>query len=367
MGRTAARGEMIAPTPASANRSSQPKQAAAGEEPARITRFLISRFRNFNGLSTATMTARPPSAGKRVRFNVQTKDARPRLSYPAKFLGGARNFLHTRSRLTRLPQLNASDPLVGRRLGGRVEIRAPLGAGGMGKVYRGWHLASSTQVAVKVIAPRGDQPALAKRLNVEVVAARRLRHPNVVQVLEAGVDPTDNLLFVVMEYVEGKDLGFLLRDGKRLPVPRACAILREVLFALEEAHGLNVLHRDIKPGNIMLTRSREPDGTYRDQVKVVDFGLAKISGELTSLTETGFVAGTPGFMAPEQAMGEELDGRADVYACGATLYRILSGQMPFKGEKLAAVLRAMMEDPPPVAGLPPELDRVLRWSLARDR
>jgi len=237
----------------------------------------------------------------------------------------------------------------------------------MGKVYRGWHLASSTQVAVKVIAPRGDQPALAKRLNVEVVAARRLRHPNVVQVLEAGVDPTDNLLFVVMEYVEGKDLGFLLRDGKRLPVPRACAILREVLFALEEAHGLNVLHRDIKPGNIMLTRSREPDGTYRDQVKVVDFGLAKISGELTSLTETGFVAGTPGFMAPEQAMGEELDGRADVYACGATLYRILSGQMPFKGEKLAAVLRAMMEDPPPVAGLPPELDRVLRWSLARDR
>jgi len=280
---------------------------------------------------------------------------------------GASNFLRSRSKLAPLPQLNANDPLIGRRLGGRVEIRAPLGAGGMGKVYRGWHLASNAQVAVKVIAPRGDQPALARRLNVEVVAARRLKHPNVVQVLEAGVDPTDNLLFVVMEYVEGKDLASLLRDGKRLPIPRACAILREVLSALEEAHGLNVLHRDIKPGNIMLTRSREPDGGYRDQVKVVDFGLAKLSGELTSLTETGFVAGTPGFMAPEQALGEALDGRADVYACGVTLYRMLSGQMPFQGEKLAAVLRAMKEDPPPITGLPPELDRVLRWSLARER
>lgn len=258
------------------------------------------------------------------------------------------------------------DALLGRTLGGRIELTARIGAGGMGRVYKGWHKTLAQVVAVKVINPAANQSEYGKRLAMELMAIRRLDHPNIVKVLESGTDAIDGFLYVAMEFVDGRDLGTLIENGKALPVGRACSLIREALSGLESAHAQNVLHRDIKPGNLMLTRRKNADGQWADHLKVVDFGLAKVGGA-TSLTETGFVAGTPGFMSPEQAMGDELDPRTDIYACGVTLYRLLAGRMPFKGERLAAVLQAMQRDPLPIEGLDVDLWRVISRAIARDR
>ncbi len=263
------------------------------------------------------------------------------------------------------------DPLLGRKfVSGQVEIQAPLGAGGMGQVYRGWHHGLKVPVAVKVMLPHPMQHELLKRLRFEAASLRRLNHPNAVKLLESGVDPVDGLFFMVMELIDGRDLARLVAGGKRLDVPRACGVMVQALAALQAAHALNLLHRDIKPGNIMLTRVRDPASpdVFVDQVKVVDFGLAKQTGsDATQLTNSGLAPGTPGFMAPEQALGEPLDARADVYACGVTLYRLLAGAMPFSGEPTAMVQKAMFQEPPLLDAVPPELARVIRWAMAKDR
>ncbi|MBL8914341.1 MAG: serine/threonine protein kinase [Archangium sp.] len=262
--------------------------------------------------------------------------------------------------------MSTADALLGRILGGRIELTARIGAGGMGRVYKGWHKTQQQVVAVKVINPGANQSDYAKRLAMELMAIRRVDHPNVVKVFESGTDAIDGFLYVAMEFVDGRDLGTLIEGGKALVVGRSCSLVREALAGLASAHEQNVLHRDIKPGNLMLTRRKSADGTWADHLKVVDFGLAKVGGA-TSLTETGFVAGTPGYMSPEQAMGEELDARTDIYACGVTLYRLLAGRMPFKGERLAAVLQAMQRDPLPIDGLDANLWRVVSKAIARDR
>ncbi len=256
------------------------------------------------------------------------------------------------------------DPLLGRKLSaGRIEIIAPRGAGGMGQVYRGFHRELNVPVAIKVLPPRNAEPELAKRLRFEATALRMLDHPNAVKLYESGFEP-DGLFFMAMEFIEGRDLAHLTSGGRRLDVRRACTVMSEALQALEAAHALRILHRDIKPGNIMLTRVRGQSGVFIDQVKVVDFGLAKLTaGDATQLTASGFTMGTPGFMSPEQAMGDPLDARTDVYACGATLYRLLSGSMAFKGEQVAALMQAMKSAPPAISGVPTELNRVVRWAM----
>ena len=258
----------------------------------------------------------------------------------------------------------SNDPFLGRKLGGRVELRARVGAGGMGAVYKGWHLTLNQQVAVKLLTPSPGFPLLAKRLAAEIAAARRISHPNVVKVIESGADALDGTPYVVMEYVEGRDLERLLAEAKLLPVGRACSIACAVLEGIAAAHALKVLHRDLKPANIMLTRARHDDGTYGDKVKLIDLGLAKLT-DGTALTDTGFVAGTPGYMSPEQAMGEPLDGRSDLYSVGVTLYRMLAGRMPFKGDRWVAIVQAMQVDPQPIEGLPEGLFQVLLRALAR--
>lgn len=261
----------------------------------------------------------------------------------------------------------SSDPLLGRRLGGKVEITSPLGAGGMGRVYRGFDDEQGCVVAVKVLGLDGPQRSAAlKRLHVEVMAARSIQHPNVVKVFRVGVDNLDGLVYVVMELVEGKDLSAVVGKGRRLPYQRACRIMVEVASALEAAHAVNVLHRDVKPGNIMLTRTRAGEG-YVDSVKLVDFGLAKFTlSDQPSLTGTGMVLGTPGYMPPEQMFGETLDARADVYACGVTLYRLISGDLPYKGREVAALLRSMQLPPPALQRVPAELDAVVRRAMAAE-
>jgi len=257
---------------------------------------------------------------------------------------------------------DANDPLIGRRLG-VVELVSPLGAGGMGRVYRGWHHGLGLPVAVKVVETQA-QRELVKRLNVEVQAAKKLQHPNMVRVLDSGEDREHRLVYVVMEFVEGKDLAHVIAGGRKLDIKRSCAVMIEVLAALSAAHALKILHRDIKPANIMLTRQRDDAGQFIDRIKVVDFGLAKLPIEdLTPLTRSGFALGTPGFMSPEQALGEVLDARADVYACGVTLYRILAGAMPFRTQQLAA----MFEPPPPIARIAEELQSIVRWAMAAKR
>lgn len=264
--------------------------------------------------------------------------------------------------------LTTLDALIGRKLGGRVEVQAALGAGGMGRVYRGWHHELGLPVAVKVLSVGGQLRSDAvKRLQVEVAAARSIQHPNVVRVYEAATDLRDGLVYVVMEFVDGKDLASLLTTRRRLDWQRACRIMLDVSAALDAAHQANVLHRDVKPANIMLTRVRQ-GGTYVDSIKLVDFGLAKLTaGENTSLTGTGMTLGTPGFMAPEQLLGEELDGRADVFSCGVTLYRLISGELPWPGRELGVLLRAMARPPPRLEGVPEGLEQAIFRALAPDR
>jgi len=260
------------------------------------------------------------------------------------------------------------DPLIGRRLrGGDLELLSPLGAGGMGRVYRGFSQANRRPVAVKVLGLAAQSPAALARLRREVSATQRIVHPNVVRIEELGVEPNDGLVFVVMELVEGVDVGRLIDERGPLPFPRACRIVLEVARALEAAHAAGVLHRDVKPGNVMLTRAATPSGVA-DGVKLVDFGLAKLAEpEATALTATGSTLGTMGFMPLEQLLGEELDVRADVFSVAATLYAMLTARIPYPPRELGALLRAMRLPPPSVPSVPPGLDALLQRTLSPDR
>lgn len=267
--------------------------------------------------------------------------------------------------------MNYGDPFIGRTLkGGDLELQGALGAGGMGRVYRGWSKRSNEPVAVKVIGLAAASHSGLARLRREVEATQRISHPNVVRIEELGVEQSDQLVFVVMELIEGLDVWKLVKSRGPLPFPRACRIARDVCLALDAAHSVGVLHRDVKPSNIMLTRSFSDRGAT-DLVKLVDFGLARIDGsDVTQLTETGTTMGTPGFMPIEQLMGEKLDVRADVFGVGASLYALLTGTPPYRAKELGALLRLMSALPARITTIPRGLDELLRHSLApesRDR
>jgi len=270
------------------------------------------------------------------------------------------------------------DPLLSRVIAGKMELRAVLGAGAMGVVYRAHHLALDKQVAIKVLRSEGkSDPTRARRFKAEARAASRLDHPNSVHVLDFGEDGPDGLLYLAMEFLEGEDLQNLLKRERVLAPERAARILTQVLGALAAAHDSGVIHRDMKPGNVMLLRRTDDDGRTEDFVKVCDFGLAKILDGLDDasgapLTKQGAIFGTPAYMAPEQARGEPLDGRADVYACGVILYKMLTGEAPFNADSAWGVLMKHLNEPvPPMAqwvpDVPPELVRITERALAKDR
>src|SRR5712691_4732569 len=231
---------------------------------------------------------------------------------------------------------------VGEKLG-PYEMLAPIGAGGMGEVYRAHDTRLRRDVAIKVSAER-----FSERFEKEARAIASLNHPNVCTLHDVGPN------YLVMELVEGQTLAERIKQGA-IPLDEALAIAKQIVAALEAAHEKGITHRDLKPGNIIL----KPDGT----VKVLDFGLAKMGGTPTAqsehsptvtigATQAGVILGTAGYMAPEQARGEAVDRRADIWAFGAVLYEMLTGKQPFAGKTVSDVLAAALKEPPDLERVP---------------
>jgi len=257
-------------------------------------------------------------------------------------------------------------------LKGQYKVDTLIGVGGMGAVYRAEHHLTNQNVAVKVLWQDLSQtPAEVKRFTREARAASVLAHPNSVRVFDFGTDEETGAIYIVMEFLNGQKLSDVLRDEPVLDPGRAVHIAAQVCKALEEAHGKGLIHRDLKPDNIFL---QEVAGE-RDFVKVLDFGLAKfVSGtfERDNLTKTGYVVGSPEYMAPEQAIGSEVGPSADIYSVGVMLYEVLTGDLPFDAETTAQVLRKhIMEQPAPMEGqvdddVPDALVEVVMRCLSKD-
>jgi serine/threonine protein kinase len=238
----------------------------------------------------------------------------------------------------------AEDPFVNRTLPGGYVILDLVGIGGMGRVYRAEQRMLGRTVAVKVIHPHllGDESASA-RFIAEARAASRLNHPHSVGVIDFG-KTDDGQLYLVMEFLRGRDLARVAYEEGPLPIRRIIDVLRQALAALAEAHHIGIVHRDLKPENIIL----EPLRSGGDFVKVVDFGLAKIiEGPRHAITTPGIICGTPDYMAPEQGRGAVIDARADLYAMGIILFQLLTGRLPFEADTPTQVVLMHLSIPPP--------------------
>ncbi|HEX8819054.1 MAG TPA: protein kinase [Archangium sp.] len=259
-----------------------------------------------------------------------------------------------------------TDPRIGTVLQERYRILQRLAAGGMGVVYRGERLELGRAVAIKFLHPwMATDPSFQRRFQLEAQAMSRLSHPCCVSVIDHGVQ--DGAPFMVMDFVTGQTLRALLREAGPLPVKQALGIVRQVLAGLAHAHAQGIVHRDIKPDNILLT---EAIG-LGDQVRILDFGLAKLRDTVTGLT-TGLAVGTPSYMAPEQIRAGEIDARTDVYSVGVLLFELLTAAKPFEGERVAEVMRKHQEDTAPTlgslragAGFSQQLEAVVRKAMAK--
>ena len=247
-------------------------------------------------------------------------------------------------------------------LADRYRLVSHLATGGMSDVYLAVDLALGRRVAVKIL-PRShsEDDSFVRRFRREAQSAANLNHPNIVGIYDWG--EAEGAYFMVMELVEGDCLRDITREGRPFPPRRAVEIARQVVLALAIAHRLGVIHRDVKPGNIMLT----PDGT----VKVADFGIARAWNQSTELTQTGSVIGTATYFSPEQAQGKPADMRSDIYSLGVVLYEMLVGRPPFRGETPMSVAyqHVSAEVPPPShrnPDLPPELDAIVLRALSKD-
>jgi eukaryotic-like serine/threonine-protein kinase len=251
--------------------------------------------------------------------------------------------------------------LSGRTLGGRYRVEGELGRGGMAKVYRGTDSVLGRPVAVKVLSAQYAEDAnFVTRFRREAQAAARLNHPNLVQVYDTGSD--DGIHYIVMEYVEAKTLADYLAGGGRIMPDRAVELAEAVCDALDVAHAQGVIHRDVKPANIMVTR----DG----RVKVTDFGIARVMTNET-VEQTAAVLGTASYLSPEQAQGGAIDQRSDLYSLGCVLYEMLTGRPPFTADSPVAVAsKHVLEQPiPPSRSNPdvsPQLDAVVMRALAKN-
>jgi serine/threonine protein kinase len=232
------------------------------------------------------------------------------------------------------------DPLLGQLLDGSYEVLRVIGEGGMGRVYEARHTRlHSKRFAVKLLHHElARQPEVVTRFQREAEAASVLTHPNVVGVYDVNTS-ADGRPYIVAELLKGEDLGSYLERLGKLPAASAVHIARQVCLALDAAHAHGIVHRDVKPENVFLAG---PNAT----VKVLDFGISKVAEISDGLTKTGTVMGTPDYMAPEQARGDRVDARADIYAVGAILYRALTGRKPFEGSDPMAILTAVLTQEP---------------------
>jgi Protein kinase domain len=248
----------------------------------------------------------------------------------------------------------SQEGLIGRVIAGQ-RIESVAGRGGMGVVYRAIDVDLERAVAVKVIAPAyADDAAFRRRFIAESRTAASLDHPNVIPIYRAGEE--DGVLFQVMRFVDGKDLRAVLADAGPLDPQRAVRILTQVAAALDVAHSSGLVHRDVKPANILLGSG--------DHVYLTDFGLSKRTG--TDDTRTAQLVGTVNYVAPEQIRGHEVDSRSDIYALGAVLFQMLTGRVPFPADSDEAKMWAHLSEPPPRASeLRPELPRPLDDAIAR--
>ncbi|MEW6969539.1 Stk1 family PASTA domain-containing Ser/Thr kinase [Trueperella pyogenes] len=262
---------------------------------------------------------------------------------------------------------------VPRILGDRYEVGDLIGRGGMAQVHLGYDTRLSRTVAVKVLrTDHAQDPTFIARFRREAQSAAALNHPSIVAVYDTGEETvtseagrTLSLPYIVMEYVKGRTVSQLLSNGDALPIEEAVQIVVGILSALEYSHREGIVHRDIKPGNIMLT----PDG----KVKVMDFGIARaIADSSATMTQTNSVVGTAQYLSPEQARGEVVDARSDLYSTGCVLFELLTGQPPFRGDSAVAVAYQHVSQLPPAPtsiapDIPEALDRVVTKSLAKRR
>lgn len=253
-----------------------------------------------------------------------------------------------------------------RQLGGRYQLGPMIGTGGMADVYLAEDLRLHREVAIKIL--RSDlarDPAFVTRFNKEALAVAALNHPGIVAVYDSGQEKTTSgvMPYIVMEYVEGKTLRELLHDGDRLLFDRAIEIVEGILNALSYSHKSGIVHRDIKPGNIMITES--------GAVKVMDFGIARALADAgATLTSTWNIVGTAQYLSPEQATGGQADLRSDLYSVGCLFYELISGQPPFSGETPVAIAYQHVSAPLiPVTslttGLDPAIDSFFEVALAK--
>ena len=250
--------------------------------------------------------------------------------------------------------------LIGQRLGGKYEIQAEIGRGGMGIVYRGFDIMLQRAVAVKVL-PREFtyDPQFVQRFRQEAIMAAGLHHPGIVTIHDVGEQ--EGVHYIVMQLLEGVTLDAWVGSHGPMPLPQTNHIVRQVAEALDYAHGRGIVHRDIKPSNIMVD--------HTGQATVMDFGLVR-AGEGTGLTRSGTVVGTPEYMAPEQALGQPVDGRTDIYSLGVVIYKMLSGHVPFTRSTSMAIAYAHVHEPPPLLrelrpDLPKPVEAVVLKALAK--
>jgi serine/threonine-protein kinase len=261
------------------------------------------------------------------------------------------------------------DPWLGTIVDGRYRVIHKIGAGGMSSVYRVEHLAIAKVAAMKVLHREiANEPDALKRFRREAEAISRLGHPNTVQVFDFGQTGTST--YLIMEYVRGEDLGTILRRDGHITFARAAPIVLQICGSLGEAHDLGIVHRDVKPENVIVSRTKEGS----DFVKVLDFGLAKITlpGGAAGASNPGILIGTPYYMSPEQIRADrEPDARSDVYSLGAVMYRILCGAPPFEAATPVAVLtKHLTEEPAPLlrpgVDVPPAVAAIVLRALAKD-
>src|ERR1043165_7980221 len=235
------------------------------------------------------------------------------------------------------------DELIGRTIEGRYRIDSLIGFGGMGSVYRVTRLLIGDEVAMKILhTERVADPRAGERFRREAQAAARLKHPNAVSIYDFGIT-SDGFQYLVMELLEGQSLRQIIKQEGPLSPFAAVEVTNQVCAAIDEAHRQHIVHRDIKPDNIIINST-----VAGLRVKVLDFGIAKLRDDVAShLTQTGSVMGTPHYMSPEQCLGEELDSRADIYSMGIVLYEMLCGRVPFNSPVSTAVVVQHVNQPPP--------------------